>query len=161
MFERFTGRLRQVMMIANEVALLLNHDHVGEGHLLLALLLEGEGLFVKLLKSRGVTMDDTRKEVERLEASPRSNTTSGVLPVSPSARHALGLAIEESKQLDHNYVGTEHLILGLIRDPAGITARMLTRQRQPPSEVLEDILSIIGPPKGSDPGIVEAMPMTS
>jgi len=150
MFERFTHRSRQVMEMANEEAFQMNHDHVGEGHILLGLIREESGLAGYVLRRLGVKIDEAYLEVEELEFSPGAIMTSEILALSTAAGRGVERAYEEARKLNHDYIGTEHLILGLIRDPAGVAVQVLTRLGEDPAEVREDVLSILGVPNPPD-----------
>jgi ATP-dependent Clp protease ATP-binding subunit ClpC len=126
MFERFTDRARRVLTLAEEEARLLDHGFIGTEHLLLGLISEGEGLAAKVLESLDISLDSVRREVEqavgRAHGTPR-----GSPPFTPRAKKVLELSLREALQLGHNYIGTEHILLGLIREGDGVAALVLAR----------------------------------
>jgi prophage maintenance system killer protein len=124
MFRRFTDRARGVVQLAQEEARLLNHHYVGTEHLLLGLLREGEGVAAKALASLGISLEAVRAQVEELIGHGQS-TPAGPIPFTPRAKKALALSLREALQLGHNYIGTEHLLLGLAREGEGVAAELL------------------------------------
>jgi prophage maintenance system killer protein len=124
MFRRFTDRARRVVQLAQEEARLLNHNYVGTEHLLLGLLGEGEGVATKALASLGISLEAVRAQVEELIGHGQS-APAGHLPFTPRAKKALELSLREALQLGHNYIGTEHLLLGLAREGEGVAAELL------------------------------------
>ncbi len=126
MFERFTDRARQVIVLAQEQARLLNHNYVGTEHLLLGLIDEGEGVAAQTLESLGVLLDVVRQQVEEI-IGQGVQPPSGHIPFTPRSRKVLELSLRESLQLGHNYIGTEHILLGLIREGEGVAAQVLAR----------------------------------
>jgi hypothetical protein len=124
MFRRFTDRARRAVQLAQEEARLLNHNYVGTEHLLLGLLSEGEGVAAKALASLGISLEAVRAQVEELIGHGQS-APAGHLPFTPRAKKALALSLREALQLGHNYVGTEHLLLGLAREGEGVAAELL------------------------------------
>jgi ATP-dependent Clp protease ATP-binding subunit ClpA len=126
MFERFTDRARRVIVLAQEEAALLNHDYIGTEHLLLGLAHEGQGVAAKALESLGIRLEALRSQVE--EAIGRGQRApSGHVPFSPRAKKVLELSLRESQQLGHNYIGTEHILLGLVREGEGVAAQVLVK----------------------------------
>jgi len=125
MFNRFTERARRVIVLARQEAGRLNHDYIGVEHLLLGLIKMGEGLAVDILRGLGIDLDSLRLEVEKIIKSGPSTLTVGDLPFTPRSKKVLELAVDEARNLGHNYVGTEHLLLGLVREREGIAARVL------------------------------------
>ena len=125
MFERFTDRARKVMGFANQEAQRLNHDYIGTEHILLGLVKEGSGIGANVLKNMEVDMRKIRKEVEKLVQPGATDLPPGKLPQTPRAKKVIEYAIDEARQLNHNYVGTEHLLLGLLREEAGVAAKGL------------------------------------
>jgi hypothetical protein len=126
MFERFTDRARRVVVHAQEEARRLNHNYIGTEHILLGLLREGEGIAAKALKSLGISLDAVRQQVEEIIGQGQQ-APSGHIPFTPRAKKVLELALRESLQLGHNYIGTEHILLGLIREGDGVAAQVLVR----------------------------------
>lgn len=125
MFERFTDRARRVVVLAQEEARTLNHNHIGTEHFLLGLLHEGEGVAAKALTALGVDFDDARKRVvERIGVGPQ--ITHGHIPFTPRGKKVMELALREALQLGHNYIGTEHILLALIREGDGVGAQIMT-----------------------------------
>ncbi|MCK4436989.1 ATP-dependent Clp protease ATP-binding subunit [bacterium] len=125
MFDRFTERARRVVILARQEAGRLNHDYIGTEHLLLGLIKMGEGLAVDILQSLGLDLEAIRLEVEKMLKSGPSTLTVGDIPFTPRAKKVLELSMDESRGLGHNYIGTEHLLLGLIREKEGVAARVL------------------------------------
>jgi ATP-dependent Clp protease ATP-binding subunit ClpA len=126
MFERFTDRARRVVVLAQEEAVLLNHDYVGTEHLLLGLAHEGQGVAATALESLGISLEAVRAQVEEIIGQGQG-APSGHIPFTPRAKKVLELSLREAKQLGHNYIGTEHILLGLIREGEGVAAQVLIR----------------------------------
>ncbi|EFA23266.1 ATP-dependent Clp protease ATP-binding subunit [Bifidobacterium gallicum] len=126
MFERFTDRARRVIVLAQEEARTLQHNYIGTEHLLLGLIREGEGVAAKALASMGVTLDDTRKQVEEMIGKGTA-APSGHIPFTPHAKQVLELSLREALQLGHSYIGTEHILLGLIREGEGVGTQVLIK----------------------------------
>jgi Clp amino terminal domain, pathogenicity island component len=124
MFERFTDRARRVVVLAQEEARLLNHNHIGTEHILLGLIHEGEGVAYLALTELDISLDAVRAQVEA-EIGQGSEAPSGHIPFTPRAKKVLELSLREALQLGHNYIGTEHILLGLIREGEGVAARVL------------------------------------
>src|SRR5262245_44592180 len=124
MYEEFTDRSRKVMQLATEEAQRFDHEYIGTEHILLGLIREGSGVAVNLLKKHRVSLDSVRIEIERIIQHGTARIGSK-LPLTPRAKHSIEYAIEEARQLDHNYVGTEHLLLGLLREKEGVAAQVL------------------------------------
>jgi ATP-dependent Clp protease ATP-binding subunit ClpA len=125
MYERFTDRARKVMRLANQEAQRFNHEYIGTEHILLGLVKEGAGVAANVLKDLGVDLRKIRLEVERIMQSGPDMVTMGKLPQTPRAKKVLEYSIEEARDLNHNYVGTEHLLLGLLREQEGVAAQVL------------------------------------
>jgi ATP-dependent Clp protease ATP-binding subunit ClpA len=126
MFERFTDRARRVVVLAQEEARLLNHNYIGTEHLLLGLAHEGQGVAAKALESLGIRLEALRSQVEEIIGRGQYGP-SGHIPFTPRAKKVLELSLRESKQLGHNYIGTEHILLGLIREGEGVAAQVLVK----------------------------------
>ena len=126
MFERFTDRARRVIVLAQEEARALQHNYIGTEHLLLGLIREGEGVAAKALASKGVTLDDTRKQVEEMIGKGNA-APNGHIPFTPHAKQVLELSLREALQLGHSYIGTEHILLGLIREGEGVGTQVLIK----------------------------------
>ena len=124
-YERFTDRARKVMQFAHQEALRFNHEYVGTEHILLGLIKEGTGVAANILKKMGVDLRTMRLEVEKLVRSGPDLVTMGRLPQTPRAKKAVEYAIEEARRLKHNYVGTEHLLLGLLKEHDGVAAQVM------------------------------------
>jgi ATP-dependent Clp protease ATP-binding subunit ClpA len=124
MFERFTPRARQVVVLAQEESRRLGHNYIGTEHVLLGVLREADGLGAKVLVEMGVSLDAVRQEVEA-KIGPGGATPSGHIPFTPRAKKSLELALREALQLGHNYIGTEHVLLGLLREGEGMAAEVL------------------------------------
>src|SRR5215469_2833385 len=124
MFERFTNRARHVVVLAQEEARLLNHNYIGTEHILLGLLGEPEGYAGRALSRFGVSLDGSRQEVEAIIGRGKA-TQSGHIPFTPRAKKTLELALREALQLHHDYIGTEHILLGLIREGEGVAAQVM------------------------------------
>ena len=155
MFNRFTERARKVLVLAKEEARRFNHDYIGTEHILLGLLREGEGVACAVLQNLGVDLNRLRKELERLISPGTIATIGGDLPFTPRAKKALELAAEEARNLGHNYIGTEHILLGLLREEEGLAAQVLYGMGVDLEKVREEITSLLG---GSSP---QASPTTS
>jgi ATP-dependent Clp protease ATP-binding subunit ClpA len=126
MFERFTDRARRVVVVAQEESRSLGHDYIGTEHILLGILGAGESVAVRALASLGVSLEAARQQVEEI-AGRRSREVSGHIPFTPRAKKVLELSLREALRLGHNYIGTEHILLGLIREGEGVAAQVLTR----------------------------------
>src|SRR5213075_1722632 len=124
MFERFTERAREVVVLAQEEARTLKHNYIGTEHILLGLLREEEGLAARVLESLDITVERVRAQVVRIVGSGEE-VTSGQIPFTPRAKKVLELALREALSLGHNYIGTEHILLGLVRENEGVAARIL------------------------------------
>jgi ATP-dependent Clp protease ATP-binding subunit ClpA len=124
MFERFTDRARRVVVLAQEEARMLHHNYIGTEHILLGLIHEGEGVAAKALESLGISLDAVRQQVEEIIGQGQQ-TPSGHIPFTPRAKKVLELTRREAEQLGHNYIGTEHILLGLIREGDGVAAQVL------------------------------------
>ena len=131
MFERFTDRARRVVVLAQEEARMLEHGYIGTEHLLLGLIHEGEGVAAKTLESMGISLDAVRQQVEVIIGRGQ-HARSGHIPFTPEAKQALELSLRESNQLGHNYIGTEHLLLGLLREGEGVPAQVLVKMGPEP-----------------------------
>ena len=125
MYERFTDRARKVMQFANQEAVHLGHEYIGTEHMLLGLVNEGSGVAANVLKNLNVNLAKIREEVEKIVMPGPDMIAMGKLPQTPRAKQVLQYAMEEAKDLKHNYVGTEHLLLGLLREEEGVAAQVL------------------------------------
>ena len=148
MFERLTDRARKVMALANQEAQRFNHEYIGTEHILLGLVKEGSGVGANVLKNLDIDLRKVRLEVEKLVKSGPELVTMGKLPQMPRAKKVIEYAIEEARNLNHNYVGTEHLLLGLLREHDGVAAQVLMNLGLKLEDVREEVLSLVG--AGSD-----------
>ncbi|MFH1370937.1 MAG: ATP-dependent Clp protease ATP-binding subunit [Planctomycetota bacterium] len=144
MFERFTDRARKVMALANQEAQRFNHEYIGTEHILLGLVKEGSGVGATVLKNLDVDVKKVRLEVEKLVKSGPDMVTMGKLPHTPRAKKVIEFAIEEARSLNHNYVGTEHLLLGLLRETEGIAAQVLMNVGLRLDDVRQEVLNLLG-----------------
>jgi prophage maintenance system killer protein len=158
MFRRFTDRARRAVHLARDEALLLRHDHVGTEHLLLGLLYEGEGVAAHVLESLGISREDVRGQVDEIIGHGQSPPR-GDIPFTPAARRALRLALQESLQLGHRYIGTEHVLLGLLREAEGVAAQVLNRLGADHARVRDRTLDLLAGRRGpADPQAEPAGP---
>lgn len=144
MFERFTDQARKVMQLANRHAQRMNLEYVGTEHILLGLIEEGWGLAAVVLKNFGVDLGRTRLEVEKLVKSGPEMVTIGKLPQTPSAKKVIEYAMEEARNLNHNYIGTEHILLGLLRENEGVAAQVLMNLGVKIGDVRAEVLNVLG-----------------
>ena len=144
MFERFTDRARKVMALANQEAQRFNHEFIGTEHILLGLVKEGSGVGATVLKNLDVDIKKLRLEIEKLVHPGPDMVTMGKLPQTPRARKVIEYAIEEARALNHNYIGTEHLLLGLLRETDGIAAQVLMNLGLKLEDVREEVLNLLG-----------------
>jgi hypothetical protein len=148
MFERFTDRARRVIVLAQEEARMLNHNYIGTEHILLGLVREGEGVAAEALESLGISLDAVRQQVEEIIGQGQEAPT-GHIPFTPRAKKVLELSLRESLQLGHNYIGTEHILLGLIREGDGVAAQVLVRLGADLNRVRHQVIQLIaGRPLG-------------
>jgi len=150
MFERFTDRARKVMALANQEAQRFNHEYIGTEHILLGLVKEGSGVGANVLKNLDVDLRKVRLEVEKLVKSGPETVTMGKLPQTPRAKKVIEYAIEEARNLNHNYVGTEHLLLGLLREQDGVAAQVLMNLNLRLEDVREEVLNLLGASEESE-----------
>ncbi len=156
MFERFTDRARRVVVLAQEEARLLNHNYIGTEHILLGLIHEGEGVAAKALESLSISLEAVREQVQDI-IGQGSSSPSGHIPFTPRAKKVLELSLREALQLGHNYIGTEHILLGLIREGEGVAAQVLVKLGADLSRVRQQVIQLLsgysGPSsQGSAPG---------
>jgi ATP-dependent Clp protease ATP-binding subunit ClpC len=142
MFERFTDRARRVVVLAQEEARSLNHNYIGTEHILLGLLNEGEGIAAKALESLGIGLDSVRDEVVKI-IGPGQQAPSGHIPFTPRAKKVLELSLREALQLGHNYIGTEHILLGLIREGEGVAAQVLQQLGAELQKVRQSVIQLL------------------
>src|SRR5215472_2470500 len=143
MYERFTDRARKVMQLANQEAQRFNHEYVGTEHVLLGLVKEGSGVAANVLKNLDVDLRKIRVEVEKIVQSGPDMVTMGKLPQTPRAKKVIECAIEEARNVNHNYVGTEHLLLGLLREWEGVAAQVLTILGLKLEDVRQETLNLL------------------
>ena len=144
MFERFTDRARKVMALANQEAQRFNHEYIGTEHILLGLVKEGNGVGANVLRNLDVDVKKLRLEIEKLVKSGPDMVTMGKLPQTPRAKKVIEFAIEEARSLNHNYVGTEHILLGLLRETEGIAAQVLMNLGLKLEDVRQEVLNLLG-----------------
>src|SRR6187397_1400455 len=142
MFERFTDRARRVVVLAQEEARMLNHNYIGTEHILLGLIHEGEGVAAKALESLGISLEAVRSQVEEIIGQGGSSP-SGHIPFTPRAKKVLELSLREALQLGHNYIGTEHILLGLIREGEGVAAQVLVKLGADLSRVRQQVIQLL------------------
>jgi ATP-dependent Clp protease ATP-binding subunit ClpC len=150
MYERFTDRARKVMQLANQEAQRFNHEYIGTEHILLGLVKEGSGVAANVLKNLDVDLRKIRLEVEKLVQSGPEMVTIGKLPQTPRAKKVIEYSMEEARNLNHNYVGTEHILLGLLREQEGVAAQVLMNLGLKLDDVREEVLNLLG--HGMDAG---------
>ncbi|MFH0917516.1 MAG: ATP-dependent Clp protease ATP-binding subunit [Candidatus Omnitrophota bacterium] len=144
MFNRFTERARKVIILAKEEARRFNHDYIGTEHILLGLIREGEGVAAAVLQKLEVSLENIRLEIEKLVQPGPATQIIGDIPFTPRAKKALELAAEEARSLGHNYIGTEHLLLGLIREGEGIASQVLLNLGMDLNSVRNEVMSLLG-----------------
>ncbi len=144
MYERFTDRARKVMQLANQEAQRFNHEYIGTEHILLGLVKEGSGVAANVLRNLDIDLRKIRLEVEKLVQSGPDMVTMGKLPHTPRAKKVIEYSMEEARNLGHNYVGTEHLLLGLLREQEGVAAQVLMNLGLKLEEVREEVLNLLG-----------------
>jgi ATP-dependent Clp protease ATP-binding subunit ClpC len=142
MLQRFTDRARRVVVLAQEEARMLNHSYIGTEHILLALLDEGDGVGAKALELLGIGLDAVRQQVEEIIGQGQ-HTPSGHIPFTPRAKKVLELSLREALQLGHDYIGTEHILLGLIREGDGVAAQVLVKLGADLNRVRQQVIQLI------------------
>src|SRR6266702_159745 len=150
MFERFTDRARRVVVLAQEEARLLNHNYIGTEHILLGLIHEGEGVAAKALESLGISLEAVRAQVEEI-IGHGGQAPSGHIPFTPRAKKVLELSLREALQLGHNYIGTEHILLGLIREGEGVAAQVLVKLGADLNRVRQQVIQLLSGYQGKEP----------
>ncbi|WP_460963088.1 ATP-dependent Clp protease ATP-binding subunit, partial [Parasphingorhabdus pacifica] len=148
MFERFTDRARRVVVLAQEEARMLNHDYIGTEHVLLGLIQEGEGVAARALESMAISTDGVRQDVEEIVGRGRQEAPGEHIPFTPRAKKVLELSLREALQLGHNYIGTEHLLLGLIREDEGVAAQVLIKRGADVNRARREVVELL---TGSSP----------
>ena len=166
MFERFTDRARRVVVLAQEEARMLNHNYIGTEHILLGLIHEGEGVAAKALESLGISLEAVRSQVEEIIGQGQQ-APSGHIPFTPRAKKVLELSLREALQLGHNYIGTEHILLGLIREGEGVAAQVLVKLGADLNRVRQQVIQLLsgyqgkGEPAAAGAGPSEGTPSSS
>ncbi len=163
MFERFTDRARRVVVLAQEEARMLNHNYIGTEHILLGLIHEGEGVAAKSLESLEISLEAVRAQVEEIIGQGQQ-APSGHIPFTPRAKKVLELSLREALQLGHNYIGTEHILLGLIREGEGVAAQVLVKLGADLNRVRQQVIQLLSGYQGKEPqstGPAEGTPSTS
>ena len=164
MFERFTDRARRVVVLAQEEARMLNHNYIGTEHILLGLIHEGEGVAAKGLESLGISLEAVRSQVEEIIGQGQQ-APSGHIPFTPRAKKVLELSLREALQLGHNYIGTEHILLGLIREGEGVAAQVLVKLGADLNRVRQSVIQLLSGYQGKEAvasgGPAEGTPSTS
>jgi ATP-dependent Clp protease ATP-binding subunit ClpA len=160
MFERFTDRARRVVVLAQEEARRLDHNYIGTEHILLGLISEGKGVAARALESLGISLDAVRQQVEEIIGQGQQEPP-GHIPFTPRAKKVLELSLRESKQLSHNYIGTEHILLGLVREGDGVAAQVLVKLGAELNRVRQQVIQLLhGHPAGeSGPGVTAGLKM--
>jgi len=164
MFERFTDRARRVVVLAQEEARMLNHNYIGTEHILLGLIHEGEGVAAKGLEALGISLEGVRAQVEEIIGQGQQ-APSGHIPFTPRAKKVLELSLREALQLGHNYIGTEHILLGLIREGEGVAAQVLVKLGADLNRVRQQVIQLLSGYQGKETatsgGPTEGTPSTS
>ncbi len=149
MFEKFTDKARRVVVLAQEEAKLLNHNYIGTEHILLGLIHEGEGVAAKALESLGINLDSVREQVQEIIGQGQQ-APAGHIPFTPRAKKVLELSLREALQLGHSYIGTEHLLLGLIREGEGVAAQVLTKLGADTNRVRQQVIQLLSGFQGKE-----------
>ncbi|MEO8095546.1 MAG: Clp protease N-terminal domain-containing protein, partial [Pseudolysinimonas sp.] len=149
MFERFTDRARRVVVLAQEEAKMLNHNYIGTEHILLGLIHEGEGVAAKALESLGISLDAVREQVQDIIGQGQQQPT-GHIPFTPRAKKVLELSLREALQLGHSYIGTEHILLGLIREGEGVAAQVLVKLGADLNRVRQQVIQLLSGYQGKE-----------
>jgi len=167
MFERFTDRARRVVVLAQEEARMLNHNYIGTEHILLGLIHEGEGVAAKALETLDISLDAVREQVQEIIGQGQQSPT-GHIPFTPRAKKVLELSLREGLQLGHNYIGTEHILLGLIREGEGVAAQVLIKLGADLNRVRQQVIQLLSGYQGKEaatagvgPGAQEGTPAGS
>src|SRR5438093_674483 len=162
MFERFTDRARRVVVLAQEEARMLSHNYIGTEHILLGLIHEGEGVAAKALESLGISLEAVRSQVEEIIGQGQQ-APSGHIPFTPRAKKVLELSLREALQLGHNYIGTEHILLGLIREGEGVAAQVLVKLGAELTRVRQQVIQLLNGYQSKEPAgtAPEGAPSTS
>jgi ATP-dependent Clp protease ATP-binding subunit ClpC len=148
-FERFTERARQVVVLGQDEARALKHNYIGTEHILLGLLREEEGLAARVLESFDITVEEVREQVKRLVGQGDEEIVGGQIPFTPRAKKVLELALREALSLGHNYIGTEHVLLGVVRENQGVAARILLEFDADAEKIRNEIIRMLTGPGGA------------
>jgi ATP-dependent Clp protease ATP-binding subunit ClpC len=143
MFERFTDRARRVVVFAQDEARMLDHNYIGTEHILLGLIREGDGVAAKTLESFGISLDAVRQQVEEIIGRGRGPAPQGHIPFTPRAKKVLELSLREALDLGHTYIGTEHILLGLIREGDGVAAQVLVSMGVDLNHARQQVIQIL------------------
>jgi len=146
MYERFTDRARKVMQLANQEARHFRHEYIGTEHILLGLIKEGSGVAANVMKNLDLNLARVRSEVEKIVFPGPDPVETGKMPQTPRAKKVIEYAIEESRRLKHNYVGTEHVLLGLLREEEGVASQVLMNLGLPLGDVRAEVMRLLGEP---------------
>ena len=157
MFERFTDRARRVVVLAQDEARMLNHDYIGTEHILLGLIHEGQGVAARALESLGISLEAVRQQVQEIIGQGQQPPP-GHIPFTPRAKKVLELSLREAQELDHNYIGTEHILLGLIREGKGVAAQVLAKLGADLNRVRQQVIQLLHGHQGKEPGAVPSEP---
>jgi ATP-dependent Clp protease ATP-binding subunit ClpC len=149
-FERFTERARHVVVFAQEEARFFKHNYIGTEHILLGLLREEEGVAARVLGSLEITAEDVRAQIEQI-VGVGEEATAGQIPFTPRAKKVLELALREALAIGHNYIGTEHILLGLVRENEGVAARIMLDLGADAQRVREEVINVLGPLRVGSP----------
>jgi hypothetical protein len=150
MFERFTDRARRVVVLAQEEARMLNHNYIGTEHILLGLIHEGQGVAARALESLGISLEAVRQQVEEIIGQGQQ-APSGHIPFTPRAKKVLELSLREAHQLGHDHIGSEHILLGLIREGEGVAAQVLVRLGADLNRVRQQVIQLLHGYQGTEP----------
>jgi ATP-dependent Clp protease ATP-binding subunit ClpC len=154
MFERFTDRARRVVVLAQDEARQLNHNYIGTEHLLLGLLNEGDGIAAQALESLGVRLDAVRDQVTEIIGTGKHDAQSGHIPFTPRAKKVLELSLRESLQLGHDYIGTEHILLGIVREGQGVAADVLVGLGADLNRVRQAVVRLVATAEPDEPAAI-------
>src|SRR5438552_18215086 len=152
MFERFTDRARRVVVLAQEEARMLDHDYIGTEHVLLGLIHEGSGVAAQALQALGISLEAVRQQIEGIIGQGRTAPT-GHIPFTPRAKKVLELSLREALQLNHSYIGTEHILLGLVGEGEGVAAQVLVMLGGSLSRVRDKVIELAPPGTGEGPEV--------
>ncbi len=155
MFERFTDRARRVVVFAQDEARGLNHNWIGTEHLLLAVIREGHGVGAKALESMQISLDAARQQVESIIGRGQNPVGDGHIPFTPRAKKVLELSLREALQLGHNYIGTEHILLGLIREGDGVAAQVLVSLGCDLNRARQQVIQLLHGYPGKQPALLD------